>query len=93
MPSPDQKSVLKGLAEAKDYAQRVGVEKEAAVFEEFHSRFQTEKPTLKALRSAVEPVRNQFSITIRDTLYDDFREPRPGMVSNSMSASQWPFWT
>lgn len=50
-------------------------------FDEFHRRFQTEKPTLKALRNDVEPARNEFSIRIREVLLDGHRKPRPGMES------------
>jgi len=81
MPSPDSNSVLKALAEAKDFAEKVGLQREAAEFHEFHKRFQVEKPTLKSLRRDVEPVRNQFAITIRGTLYDDYGELRRGMES------------
>jgi hypothetical protein len=81
MPSPDSDSVLKALAEAKDLAENFGLHREAAEFQEFHRRFETEKPTLKALRRDVEPVRNQFAITIRARLYDDSGELRVGMES------------
>jgi hypothetical protein len=79
MPSPDSKTVLSVLRDAADFAQRVGLKRDATAFEEFHTRFQTEKPTLKALRRSVEPVRNGFAIRIRETLYDDSRDPRRGM--------------
>lgn len=79
MPSPDSSSVLKILSEAKDFAAKVGLPADAAVFEDFHRRFRTEKPTFKALRRDLEAVRNQFAIKMRATLYDDRRNPRPGM--------------
>lgn len=81
MPSPDSKTVLTVLRDAADFAKQVGLKKEAKAFEEFYTRFQTEKPTLKALRRSVEPVRNEFAIRILETLYDDSRDPRRGMES------------
>ena len=81
MPSPDSNAVLHVLREAADFANRVDLKQDAAAFEEFHTRFQTEKPTLKALRRSLEPVRNEFAIRIRGSLYDDSRNPRRGMKS------------
>lgn len=81
MPSPDSRTVLAVLRDAADLAKQLGLEKDAAAFGDFHTRFQTEKPTLKALRCSVEPVRNKFAIRMQETLYDDTREPRRGMES------------
>jgi hypothetical protein len=81
MPSPDPSSVLKVLSDVKDFARKVGLPADAAVFDEFHRRFQTEKPTLKALRRDLEPVRNRFAIKMKGTLYDDRRDPQAGMES------------
>jgi hypothetical protein len=78
MASPDSKSVITVLREAADFAEQVGLKKEAAAFEEFHQRFLTEKPTFKALRSGVEPVRNELATKVRSTIYDYRREPLPG---------------
>jgi hypothetical protein len=81
MPSPDPNSVLKVLSAAKDFASELGLPADAAVFDEFHRQFQTEKPTLKALRRDLEPARNRFAIKMKGTLYDDRRDPRAGMES------------
>jgi len=81
MPSPDPNSVLKALSEAKNFAGKLGLPADVAVFDEFHRRFQTEKPTLKALRRDLEPARNRFAIRMKGTLYDDRRDPRAGMES------------
>ena len=81
MPCPDPNSVLKVLSEAKDFATKLDLPEDAAVFDEFHRRYQTEKPTLKALRRDLEPARNRFAIKMKGTLYDDRRDPRLGMES------------
>lgn len=79
MPAPDPSSVLKTLREAVDFTRKVGAKEEAAVLEEFHKRFQTEKPTLKLLRGIVQDAMNQACLKIESVLLDECRDPRPGM--------------
>lgn len=81
MPGPDSKKVLTILRDAANFAAELGLKEHAESFEGFCKRFETEKPTFKALRQSVEPVRNEFAIKLRELLYDDRRAPRPGMES------------
>jgi len=99
MPAPDTNSVLKTLREAADFAQRVGLPKEAAKFEELHCRFQTEKPTLKALRSDGESARLELSYKMRRIFLDDQDRLRVGMetvreeyyrISNAIERLEYP---
>lgn len=79
MPAPDSKTVLTILRDAADFAAETGLKEDAKSFEGFYKRFETERPTLKALRHSVEPARNEFAIRLRETLYDDRCAPRLGM--------------
>src|SRR5438309_1104822 len=51
MPSPDSKTVLTVLQDVAEFAEKVGLKNDATAFKEFQTRFQKEKPTLKALWS------------------------------------------
>jgi len=81
MPSPEPKSVLAALRDAADLAQRADLSTHAKAFQEFYTRFQTEKPTLKELRRSVEPMRNDLAVRMLERLYDERGNLRQGMES------------
>jgi hypothetical protein len=79
MPAPNRDTVLKVLREAIDFTRRVGANSEADALEPYYVHFQKEKPTLKAMRGPLQAAKDKAAIRITKILYDERRDPRPGM--------------
>lgn len=69
------------MREAADFSYRVDAKTNAVGLEELCNRLQHEQMTFKVLRGAVAEEMNRVAIGLRAVLYDDRRDPRPGMKS------------
>jgi hypothetical protein len=80
MPNPNQEAVLKALADFIKLGREVGLPKVVVPLEQFHTEFQTAKPTLKILQGPVHSAYSAAFLVIRDRVYDRSKDrPRPGM--------------